>query len=325
MDFLQSMFCVCCFHFLCLFWCCVIVVCLAAMKPGRGQQTSLWEGSVKDLNLTAPTWGQRSTPPSWFSDDEALYWVNGVEENPVWNLISLPLPKLRNLGAQPCQPGGGIKVTHHPQPWGEGFEGWTNSHHRAAIGGHTGRERHSLANRKLASTFICWSVRQRETNSSITLIWLRLLCRFSSFGHAHFLPQTGNGRSTWWLNRDSEPSFSASYLAVPHSSLSPSSLVTPPSVSLHRWVFAFSALGRWACRTGQQRRRVEGRTGVTDWKENRLWAWIYRGSVRQSTSLPSPRPSSSSQRGILLDLLPHTLSTDHAHYVFNSSILCKTG
>lgn len=34
---------------------------------------------------------------------------------------------------------------------------------------------------------------------------------------------------------------------------------------------------------------------------------------------------SSSQRGILLDLLPHPLSTDHAHYVFNSSILCKTG
>lgn len=34
---------------------------------------------------------------------------------------------------------------------------------------------------------------------------------------------------------------------------------------------------------------------------------------------------SSSQRGILLDLLPHTLSTDHAHNVFNSSILCKTG
>lgn len=26
-----------------------------------------------------------------------------------------------------------------------------------------------------------------------------------------------------------------------------------------------------------------------------------------------------------IGLLPHTLSTDHAHYVFNSSILCKTG
>jgi len=50
-----------------------------------------------------------------------------------------------------------------------------------------------------------------------------------------------------------------------------------------------------------------------------------RGCVRQSTSLPPPRPSSSSERGILLDLLPHTLSTDHAHYVFNGSILCKTG
>lgn len=35
------------------YWCCVIV-CLAAMKPGRGQQTSLW-GAVKDSVLTAPT------------------------------------------------------------------------------------------------------------------------------------------------------------------------------------------------------------------------------------------------------------------------------
>lgn len=64
-----------------------------------------------------------------------------------------------------------------------------------------------------------------KLTSSVTLIWLRLLRRFSSFGHAHFLPQTGNGRGIWWLSRDSEPPFSASYLAVPHSSLSPSSLL----------------------------------------------------------------------------------------------------
>lgn len=74
MGLLQMTECVYCFHFLCLLWCCVIVVCLAAMKPGRGQQTSLWEGgSVKDLDLTAHICGQRSTPPPWFTDNEALY------------------------------------------------------------------------------------------------------------------------------------------------------------------------------------------------------------------------------------------------------------
>lgn len=49
--------------------------------------------------------------------------------------------------------------------------------------------------------------------------------------------------------------------------------------------------------------------------------------IRPSVNLTSVSKTlvSSSQRGILLDLLPHTLSTDHVHNVFNSSILCKTG
>ena len=46
-DFLQSISRVYGFHFLCLLWCCVIVVCLAAMKPGGGQQTSLWGGQLR--------------------------------------------------------------------------------------------------------------------------------------------------------------------------------------------------------------------------------------------------------------------------------------
>ena len=76
-----------------------------------------------------------------------------------------------------------------------------------------------------------------KLNSSVTLIWLCLLHRFYLFGHTHFLPQTGNGRSIWWLSSDSKPSNSASYLAVPHSSLSPSSLlfgfstITSPSIA----------------------------------------------------------------------------------------------
>lgn len=140
------------------------------MKPGRGQQTSLWEGgSVKDSNLTAPTWGQRSTPPSWFTDDEALYWVNGVEEHPVWNLISLPLPKLRNLGAQPCQPGGGIKVTSHPQPKGGRIWGMDQQPEQGCC---TGPRAERDTHRKLASSSICWSIRrQRETNSPRPSPW----------------------------------------------------------------------------------------------------------------------------------------------------------
>lgn len=60
-------------YFLCCF--CRYLSGRAAMKPGRGQQTGLWEGGLPRISKIrpAPTWGQRSTPPSWFADDEALY------------------------------------------------------------------------------------------------------------------------------------------------------------------------------------------------------------------------------------------------------------
>lgn len=58
-------------------------------------------------------------------------------------------------------------------------------------------------------------------------------------------------------------------------------------------------------------------------KRKQTLVWICRGAVNLISF--SKTLVSSSQRGILLDLLPHTLSTDHTHYVFNSSILCKTG
>lgn len=116
----------------------------------------------------------------------------------------------------------------HPPPLakgGEGFEGWTNSRNRAAAGGHW--QRHSLANRKRASSLllVCKMPARDKLVSSVTLIWLCLLCRFSSFGHTHFLPQSENGRSVWWLIRDSEPPF------LPHTSpfLIPPSLL-PPSL-----------------------------------------------------------------------------------------------
>lgn len=139
-------------------------------------------------------------------------------------------------------------MTRHPSQGGEGFEGWTNSHHRAAVGGHGQRE--TLSGQQEASQLFYPLVNKTpvrdKLTSSFTLIWLCLLCRFSSFGHTHFLPQTGNGRSTWWLSRDSEPPFlpHTSPFLTPPSLLPPFSLVIPPCVSLHRWVFAFSALRR---------------------------------------------------------------------------------
>lgn len=241
------------------------------MEPGRGQQTSLWGGSLKDSNLTPPSWGQRSTPPSWFTD-EALYWVNRGEETPVW--ISLPLPKLRKLGAQPCQPGGGIKVTHHPQPRGGRIWGMDQQPHKAAVRGPQQRE--TLSGQKEASQLFYSLVNKTpakdKLTSSVTLIWLCLLRCFAWFGHARFLPQTGNGRSNWWLSKRQRAPF---FCLIPRrSSLLPLSFLPPlwlshhPSPSIAGFLLS-QPFGRWVW-TGQRRWRVEERTGVKDWKRNRL-------------------------------------------------------
>lgn len=135
-----------------------------------------------------------------------------------------------------------------PANGGEGFEGWTNSHNRAAQGGHGQRE--TLSGQQEASQFFFPLVNRTAAGDklslSVTLIWLCLLHCFFSFGHTHFLPKTGNGRSIWWLSKDSEPPFlpHTSPILTPPSLLPPSSSVTPPSLSLYHWFFAFSAFGR---------------------------------------------------------------------------------
>lgn len=101
----------------------------------------------------------------------------------VWNLLYPPLPKLWSLGAQPCQPGGRIKVTHQPQPREEGCEGWWNSYIRAATGGR--REGKTLSGQQEASQlfsfFSCWSVKtpaKDKLTSSGTSIWFHFLHQF---------------------------------------------------------------------------------------------------------------------------------------------------
>lgn len=79
--------------------------------------------------------------------------------------------------------------------------------------GAAGRERHSQEASQLFYLLVNKTPARDKLTSSVTLIWLCLLRRFSSFWP-----------SKRWLSRDSRPLFSASYLAVPHSSLSPSSL-----------------------------------------------------------------------------------------------------
>lgn len=143
---------------------------------------------------------------------------------------------------------------HHPFPRGEGFEGWTNSHNRAALGGHGQREK--LSGQQEASQLFFLLVNSSpagdKLSSSVTTIWLCLLQRFFLFGHTHFLAQTGNGRSIWWLSRDSEPPF------MPHTS----SLL--PRSFLPLWLFNislptslgfcfFGLSGRRVCVKQQQR------------------------------------------------------------------------
>lgn len=187
--------------------------------------------------------------------------------------------------------------------------------------GGPGRGRHSLANRKLASSFYFYSTAGQE-NSSERQTWIVCQRDLAPPPPPGFLvwphPLAAPNRSTGWLSRDSEPPLSASYLAVPHSFLPPLWLLHHPSPSIAE-SFCFVS-PRGGVRLSNGATKMAGCAGEREWAiemKNRLW--------RQSKTLPSPGPSSSSQRGILLDLLPHTISTDHAHYVFNSSILCKTG
>lgn len=86
-------------------------------------------------------------------------------------------------------------------------------------------ERHSLANRKLASSFFHWSINERQTHlvghldlalppPPLFLVWPRPLPATDRKWEEHLVAK----------QRQRAP-FSASYLAVPHSSLSPSSLL----------------------------------------------------------------------------------------------------
>lgn len=133
----------------------------------------------------------------------------------------------RQLGAQPCQPGGGIKVPHTPPPRPRlcvteegGDEGWTSSRNRAV----QGRDGPSLSNGKLTR-------HQKETNSLYLVPPL-----------GYFLPQTGNRKGSLRRRRaTASPHF------LPHTSLflaPPSSLVLPhlpPSIAGFLF-FIFSAI-----------------------------------------------------------------------------------
>lgn len=97
--------------------------------------------------------------------------------------------------------------------------------------------------------------------------------------------------------------FSASYLAVPHSFLYPSSLLfgcfaipLPPSLGcffLFSFFFfcAFSALGEaCVCQTGQQRWQGATENGSDRLKREQTPSMDPHRVCRQSTSLPSPTP-----------------------------------
>lgn len=257
-----------CFHFLYLLWCCVIVIYLAAVKTGRGQQTSLWGGHLR-----------------------IQIWPHPLEvKGQLLSLGSLMLKRCKTGQGKPClksyfssskgtlehSPASqavGLRWCTTPSKWGEGFEGWTNSHNRAALGGH--RQRETLSGQQEASQFFFLLVNRTPAGDklslSVTLIWLCLLHCFFSFGHTHFLPQTGNGRSIWWLSRDSEAPFlpHTSPFLTPPSLLPPSSSVIPPS--LCHWVFAFSAFGRCVHWTEQQRWQGGGDHGSDRLKRKQTW------------------------------------------------------
>lgn len=127
-------------YFLCCF--CRYLSGRAAMKPGRGTADRLVGGGVAEdfKNPAGSHLGSEVNPSLLVSlMMKRCIRANRGEENPVWKshrFLFLPLPKLWNLGAQPCQPGGGGNAaTRHLQPSGRGrgeVEGWTNSHSRAA-------------------------------------------------------------------------------------------------------------------------------------------------------------------------------------------------
>lgn len=101
--------------------------------------------------------------------------------------------------------------------------------------GGPGRGRHSLANRKLASSFYFYSTAGQE-NSSERQTWIVCQRDLAPPPPPGFLvwphPLAAPNRSTGWLSRDSEPPLSASYLAVPHSFLPPLWLLHHPSPSI---------------------------------------------------------------------------------------------
>lgn len=159
-------------------------------------------------------------------------------------------------------------MTLHPQPRGGGCEEWTNSHYRAALRGHGQRE--TLSGQQEASQLFFPLVNYRETNSP------RMSPRSGFASYAAFpclatptsCPKPGNGRSIWWLSRDSEPPF---FCLIPRrSSVLPLSFLPPlwlfnhssPSIA---GFLLFQPLGRRVCvEQGNRDGTVEERTGVTD-------------------------------------------------------------
>lgn len=121
--------------------------------------------------------------------------------------------------------------------------------------------------------------------------------------------------------------FSASYLADPHSSLSPSSLLfgfptigLPPSLAF--------------CFLSPREVSVNRATEKEGGGENGSDRLKRKQTLGMDLQRICPSINFTSFSKTLLFLLAwspigfaatHTLSTDHAHYVFNSSILCKTG
>lgn len=111
---------------------------------------------------------------------------------------------------------------------------------------------------------------------------------------------------------------------TPPSLLPSSSLVDPPPVSLHCWVFAFStrevnvSVRATETEGGGEKGGVRlSRKQTLGMDLQRICPLVDLTSFSETLlSLPAWNPTW---------ICCHTLSTDHAHYVFNNSILCKTG
>lgn len=164
--------------------------------------------------------------------------------------------------------------------------------------------------------------------SSVSLLWLHPLRPFLRLATPICCPKQETRGAFDGSVATARPS------SLPHTSLflAPFSILPPSSfgcvtITPSRWIFFFFLFLLLLFQHSRRQGNLDGRgeNGNDRLKINVTPAMGPHQICCQSISLPSLRPSSSSPLGFLLDLLPHTISTDHAHYVFNSSILCKTG